>query len=456
MKKLSIVFLLCLVTQVAFTQSDDEKMIKAIFDKALTDGQSYEMLEYLTTKIGARLSGSPQAAAAVEWSRQVMTELNFDHVFLQDVMVPHWVRGKQEIGRVVQSKKGAFDFNVCAIGMSVGTGAKGVYGKVIEVKGFDELEKIGRENIEGNIVFFNRPFDPTIINTFAAYGGAVGQRASGPSEAAKFGAAGVVVRSMGSNLEDYPHTGGLNYRLNIPKIPAIAIATRHAEQLSALLQDDPDLRFYFETHCETLEDKPSHNVVGELKGKKSPNEYIVVGGHLDSWDLGQGAHDDGAGCVQSIEALRILKEIGYTPNRTLRAVMFMNEENGLRGGIKYAELAEKNKEKHLAAMESDRGGFLPIGFTMSGDEKAKKKIQSWKPLFAPYGLYNFEQAGGGADISPLANQNVFLIGLYPDSQRYFDYHHTAEDTFDKVNKRELELGAAAMAALIYLIDKYGL
>ncbi|HMQ00203.1 MAG TPA: M28 family peptidase, partial [Cyclobacteriaceae bacterium] len=300
MKKISTFLSLCLIFSISFAQTEDEKMIKAIFDKALSDGQSYEMLEYLTTKIGARISGSPQAAAAVEWSRQVMTELNFDKVFLQDVMVPHWVRGQQEIGRVVQSKKGAFDFNVCAIGMSVGTGPSGVYGKVIEVKGFDELEKLGKEKIEGNIVFFNRPFDPPLINTFAAYGGAVGQRASGASEAAKYGAAGVVVRSMGSNLEDYPHTGGLNYRLNIPKIPAIAIATRHAEQLSVLLKDDPDLRFYFETHCQTLEDKPSHNVVGELKGKRLPNEYIVVGGHLDSWDLGQGAHDDGAGCVQSI------------------------------------------------------------------------------------------------------------------------------------------------------------
>lgn len=456
MRKTLLILLTIVYCPLALAQSDDEKMIKAIFDKALAEGKSYEMLEYLSTKIGARLSGSPQAAAAVEWSRQVMAEMKFDKVFLQDVMVPHWVRGRQEIGRVVQSKRGTVDFNVCAIGMSVGTGPQGVYGKVIEVKSFDELEKIGREKIEGNIIFFNRAFDPTLINTFAAYGGAVGQRASGASEAARYGAIGVVVRSMGSNLEDYPHTGGLRYAPNVPKIPAIAIATRHAEQLSALLKDDPDLRFYFETHCETFEDKPSHNVVGELKGKKFPNEYIAVGGHLDSWDLGQGAHDDGAGCVQSIEALRILKELGYAPNRTLRAVMFMNEENGLRGGIKYAELAEKNKEKHLAAMESDRGGFLPIGFTMSGDEKAKKKIQSWKPLFAPYGLHNFEQAGGGADISPLANQNVFLIGLYPDSQRYFDYHHTAEDTFDKVNKRELELGAAAMAALIYLIDKYGL
>ncbi|HMR57296.1 MAG TPA: M20/M25/M40 family metallo-hydrolase, partial [Cyclobacteriaceae bacterium] len=205
-----------------------------------------------------------------------------------------------------------------------------------------------------------------------------------------------------------------------------------------------------------LEDAPSFNVVGEIRGSEYPDEIIVVGGHLDSWDMGQGAHDDGAGCVQSIEVLRLFKQLGYKPKRTIRAVMFMNEENGLRGGLKYAELAAKNKEKHVAAIESDRGGFVPRGFTVPTDASAKAKVRSWKPLLEPYGLTDFSSEGGGADIGPLANQGVPLIGFLPDSQRYFDYHHTAEDTIDKVNKRELELGAASMAALVYLIDQYGL
>jgi hypothetical protein len=438
-------------------QSTDEQFIRKIYDEALAKGQSYEMLEHLCTKIGPRLSGSPGAAAAVEWSRQVMHAYGFDSVWLQPVMVPHWVRGKKEIGRIVNSKKlGSEAVNICALGGSVGTGASGVLANVVEVKTWDELKQLGEKGVKGKIVFFNRPMDPKLIPMFSSYGGAVDQRANGASEAAKLGAIGVIVRSMGINLEDYPHTGSLRYALNVPKIPAVAIATRHAEVLSELLKDDKDLKFYFETHCETLPDAPSFNVIGELKGTERPDEIIVVGGHLDSWDLGQGAHDDGAGCVQSIEVLRLFKAMGYKPKRTIRAVMFMNEENGLRGGVEYANQAKLKNEKHIAAIESDRGGFTPRGFTVPTQPKAKAKVQSWKPLLEPYGLSDFSQEGGGADISPLAPQGVPLMGYLPDSQRYFNFHHTAEDTFDKVDKRELELGAAAMAAIIYLIDRYGL
>jgi len=462
MKYALLVVLALLVSAPSFSQKndpskEDAEMLKKIFDEALARGESYQMLEVLSTGIGARLSGSPGAAAAVDWSKETMELLSFDNVFLQEVMVPHWVRGKKEIGRIVNSKKlGTQEVDVVALGNSVGTGPGGVGGKVIEVKSFEELAQLGEAKVKGNIVFFNRPMDPTIIDTFGSYGGAGNQRGAGPSEAAKYGAIGVVVRSLTTSLDDVPHTGSTNYALNIPKLPAVAISTLDAEMLSGLLKDDTELTFYFETHSQMLEDKLSHNVVGELKGSSKASEFIVVGGHLDSWDLAQGAHDDGSGCVQSIEALRILKAIGYVPNRTLRAVMFMNEENGLRGGRKYAELAETNKEKHLAAIESDRGGFKPLGFTFTAEATQADKIKSWAPLFAPYQVYKFDTGGGGADISPLAPQGVALIGLYPDPQRYFDYHHTAVDTFDKVNRRELELGAASMAALIYLIDKYGL
>lgn len=456
MKKYYLILFLSFLAQAVIAQSDDEEAIKMIFDRELSEGKSYSFLEYLSTRIGARLSGSPGAAAAVEWSRQEM--LSFaDSVWLQPVMVPHWVRGKQETGKIINSKRrGTIDVNVCALGGSVGTGPSGITAGVIEVKNFEELKNLGAKNVQGKIVFFNRPMDPTKINTFAAYSEAVDQRASGASEAAKYGALGVVVRSMGSTLEPYPHTGGLRYTPNIPKIPAIAISTQHAEVLSQMLKEEKDLLFYFETNCLTLADALSFNVIGELKGSSLRNEIIVVSGHLDSWDLAQGAHDDGAGCVQAMEVLRLFKIIGYKPKRTIRAVMYMNEENGLRGGIEYANQAELKNEKHTAAIESDRGGFTPRGFSMTASESVKARIKGWKHLLEPYGLTDFDQEGGGADIGPLAIQNVPLIGYLPDSQRYFSYHHTKEDTIDKVNQRELELGAASMAALIYLIDRYGL
>lgn len=456
MIKSILIYLFVLLSVTSRSQSSDEATIKQIFDQALSQGQSYKMLHDLSTNIGPRLSGSPGAAAAVEWSRHVMEDYGFDSVWLQPVMVPHWVRGTKEIGRIISTKKGTLSVNVCALGGSVGTGPSGITAQLVEVKSFDELKTLGTKGVQGKIVFFNRPMDPTKINTFSAYGGAVDQRSNGASEAAKYGAVAALVRSMGSNLEEYPHTGNMRYAPNIVKIPALAISTAHAEQLSKLLKDDKEVQVYLENHSVTLEDSPSFNVIGEIRGSEYKDEIIVVGGHLDSWDLGQGAHDDGAGCVQSIEVLRLFNALGYKPKRTIRAVMFMNEENGLRGGLKYAELAEKNKEQHLAAIESDRGGFVPRGFTVPTDAVAKERVRSWKPLLEPYGLSDFSQEGGGADIGPLARQGVALLGFLPDSQRYFNLHHTAEDTIDKVDKRELELGAASMAALVYLIDKYGL
>lgn len=451
-----LLLLLYFSVDLVFGQAEDEKMIRKIFDESLTNGKSYEMLDYLSNGIGARLSGSPQAAAAVEWSRQAMESYGFDKVYLQEVMVPHWVRGEKEVARIINSGRlGAKEVNICAIGNSVGTGADGLLAEIVEVQNFEELEKLGKDKIEGKIVFFNRPFDQKEILTFRAYGGAVNQRGVGASEAAKYGAIGVVVRSMASNLDDTPHTGALRYTDGMKQIPAVAISTKGADLLSQAIKYDHNLKFYFETHCEMLPDVKSYNVIGEIEGSEKPNEFIIVGGHLDSWDLGDGSHDDGAGCVQSIEVLRTLKNLGYKPKRTIRAVMFMNEENGLRGGNKYAEEAKKNKEKHIAALESDSGGFTPRGFTMSGDDKQKSKVQAWRPLFEPYGFYEFTIPGGGADIGPLAAEGTLLIGLLPDSQRYFNYHHTKEDTFDKVNKRELELGAAGMTALIYMLDKYG-
>ncbi|MEQ8713918.1 MAG: peptidase M28 family protein, partial [Cyclobacteriaceae bacterium] len=284
MKKLIYLFAV-LVSTSALAQSDEE-MMKKIYDEILTNGEAYQKLEYLTTKIGGRLAGSPQAAAAVDYTKEVMEDYGFDNVFLQEVMVPHWVRGGKAIGKIVNSRKqGTLEVDVTSLGNAVGTGAGGVVGQVVEVQNFDELAELGEAGVKGKIVFFNRPLDPTKINTFEAYGGAGNQRGAGPSEAAKYGAIGVVVRSLASGIDDIPHTGSTRYALNVPQLPAVAISTMDAELLSGLLADDAELSFYFETYGEMKEDKLSHNVVGEIKGSEFPDEYIVVGGHLDSWDL---------------------------------------------------------------------------------------------------------------------------------------------------------------------------
>jgi len=457
MKRILITITISLLSICSILAQNDAEMIRKIYDEILENGEAYEQLRFLTKNIGPRLTGSPQAAAAVDWTKEKMEALGFDNVFLQEVVVPHWVRGEKEIGRILNSEKlGTVDVDVTALGNSIGTGPEGVLANVVEVQGFLELLKLGEEGVKGKIVFFNRRMDPKSINTFTAYGLAGDQRRAGPSEAAKFGALAVLVRSLTQVIDDHPHTGATRYFNDSTQIPAAAISTIDAEFLSNLLKEEPDLKFYLRTNAVMYKDKVSYNVIGELTGSENPNEYIAIGGHLDSWDLGEGAHDDGAGCVQSIEVLRALKAIGYRPKRTLRAVMFMNEENGLRGGRKYAEMVEINKEKHIAAMESDRGGFTPRGFTLDMDEHKLKRIQGWKELFEPYQVYVFEPGGGGADIGPLKSQNVPLIGFKPDDQRYFKYHHTSIDTFDKVDERELHMGAATMAALVYLIDKYGL
>ena len=276
-------------------------------------------------------------------------------------------------------------------------------------------------------------------------------------EAAKYGAVGVVVRSMNLRLDDFPHTGTMTYG-DSPvndRIPACAISTRGANILSSTLKLLPSLQFYFKQSCEVYKDVQSYNVVGEITGSTYPNKYMIVGGHLDSWDLGDGSHDDGAGCVQSMEVLRLFKKINYKPKHSIRVVLFMNEENGLRGGKKYASQAKKKNEKHVFALESDSGGFTPRGFSFDCDDANFDQVKGWEQLFKPYLVHYFEKGGSGADIGPLKEPGIVLAGLRPDSQRYFDYHHAANDTFDAVNKRELELGGATMASLLYLFDTYG-
>ena len=437
---------------------DDSLNIRKIYDMSLLNGQSYAWLDHLSNEIGGRLSGSYGAEQAVEYTKAELENLGLDKVWLQPVMVPKWTRGEREFAYVQTGPGETRNLNITALGGSIATPAGGTKAKVIEVQGIEQLKEYGRENIEGKIVFYNRPMRADHIQTFEAYGGCVDQRYSGAEEAAKYGAVGVIVRSMNLRMDDFPHTGSMSYGdlPNDQRIPAAAVSTNDAQYLSGMLKIQGDLDLYFKMSCEIHEDVQSYNVIGEITGSKYPKEIMIVGGHLDSWDLGDGSHDDGAGVVQSMEVLRLLKETGYEPKRTIRVVLFMNEENGLRGGKKYAEVAESKSEDHVFALESDAGGFTPRGFGITANDAQFNKILSWKSLFKPYLIHYFERGGGGADINPLKGGDMVLAGLRPDSQRYFDYHHAANDTFDKVNKRELELGAATMTSLIYLVDKYGL
>ena len=438
--------------------NDHKVFIDKIYKEALSNGQSYEWLDYLSNEIGGRLSGSINYDRSVKWGKDELDLIGIDSVWLQPVMIPKWVRGAPEYAHIESSPGNTISVPVAALGGSISTPSIGISANVIEVKSFDELSNIGKDSITGKIIFFNRKMDPTLINTFQSYGGSVNQRTQGAAIAAKLGAIGVIVRSMTTTLDDYPHTGSMYYdglTLN-ERIPAAAISTNGAELLSSMLSLNPNIKFFFRQNSKNFPDVLSYNVIGQIDGSERSDEIIVVGGHLDSWDLGDGSHDDGAGIVQSMEVIRILKNLNYKPKRTIRVVLFANEENGLRGGNKYAELAKKNNESHFFALESDAGGFTPRGFSFDTSESEFNALKEFKDLFKEYGADNFIIGGSGADIGPLKDDKIILAGLRPDPQRYFDYHHAASDTFDKINKRELELGAAAMTALVYLLDNYKL
>lgn len=439
-----------------FAQVSEEQTIKGIYKSALTNGKCYTWLDHLSNQIGSRLSGSTNADKAVVYTKAKLESLGFDKVYLQEVMVPKWVRGEKETAYILNNKT-KINVPICALGGSIATAKNGLTAEVIEVQGIEELARFGSQ-LKGKIVFYNRPMNPENIATFTSYSGCVDQRSAGAREAAKYGAVGTIVRSMNMRLDDFPHTGAMGYG-DLPKseyIPTAAISTNGAELLSKTLKSNPNLKFYFKQSCQQLEDVLSYNVIGEMTGTEHPENIMVVGGHLDSWDLADGSQDDGAGVVQSMEVVNIFKNIGYKPKNTLRVVLFMNEENGNRGGIKYGELATKNKEKHIFALESDSGGFSPRGFSLECNEANFDRISSWKYLFEPYYVHSFVKGHSGTDIGPIKGNPLVKAGLQPDSQRYFDYHHAANDTFEFVNKRELELGAATMASLIYLIDQNGI
>ncbi|MFO7828351.1 MAG: M20/M25/M40 family metallo-hydrolase [Bacteroidales bacterium] len=434
--------------------SDDE-ILQQIFDEVLTSNESYENLRYLTKNFPERLACYPEGIEAAKWTTQLMEEMDLDQVFLQEIQVMNWKRGNIEIGKI-KTKDQTIDVNVCALGRGIATGPEGIDANIVEVNGLEGLKLLSKDQVKGKIVFFNQPMDPGLENPFHAYGQAAGQRFMGPVLAAEYGAVGAIIRSLTTSIDTFPHTGTTRKANNNETVPSVAIATKHADLLSEVLNDDPGIKFYFMTNCKNLPDTISYNAIGEITGSEFPNEYIVVGGHLDSWDNSPGAHDDGGGCMQSIEVLRIFKAIGYQPKHSIRAVMYMDEEISQGGGKTYEEEARLKGEKHIFAIESDRGVTKPSGFSIDATEEQIEKIKLWKSLFEPYNIHVFIKGGGGVDIGPLKKQGTPLAGLLTDPTNYFDWHHSANDTFDHIDRIEMQNGAAAMAALIYLVDKYGL
>jgi carboxypeptidase Q len=458
MMRLLLTTTLVLFSMAGFTQNKDSVFIRRLADEILINGKAYSDLHELTKTIGARLSGSPSYYKAEIWGQQALRQAGADKIYLQECLVPHWIRGGRDSAVYTtlenKSELSTRALDILALGNSKGTGPQGITAPVVLIHSFEELQRRSAE-IKGKIVFYNYPFDDRLVETFRAYSDAVRYRVQGPSNAARYGAVGVLVRSMTSSVDNNPHTGAMIYNDSFPEIPAAAIGLQDADRLAAALQKDGQVSVHLRTMAQMLPDTVAHNVIGELTGSVYPNEVIMVCGHLDSWDPAEGAQDDGAGCVHAIEVLRALKAIGFKPRHTIRVVLFANEENGGRGGKKYAEVVKAKKERQVFALESDAGGFTPRCFSFSLPENKLAAMRPWIRLLQPYGVYEFTGRGGGADVTPLVEQGYTVGELVPDSQRYFDYHHSRGDVLEVVSKRELELGAVSMAALVYLVDKYG-
>ena len=431
-------------------------VITQFYGDALGERESYNLLRDLSKDIGQRLSGSEGAAKAVLWSKEIMEGYGFDSVFLQEVMVPHWERGTYEECFYYEGNK-KINLSILGAGGTVSTPFEGVTAEVVEVKSLEEVDVLGRDGVEGKIVFYNKAFNQRYINIGTSYGETGFQRRLGAIKAAEYGAVASVFRSLSSSNDDYPHTGSMSYKEGVDSIAHGGLGVLSSIKLSEKIKVDPKTKLTVRLSGKWFPDALSHNVIGEIKGSENPDNIILVGGHLDSWDVSEGAHDDGAGCVHSIGALRLFQKQGIKPKNTLRAVMFMNEENGLRGGTQYAENAIKNNEKHIVAIESDASAYIPRGFGFSGSDEQLEKIQDWLKYFDKNTISYFSKGGGGADIGPLHRRTgTPMFGLSIDGQKYFEIHHTAKDVFEAVHPREMELGTASRASLVYLIDKYGL
>ena len=449
-------FLTAIAFGLALTSSaQDSLSFRKISDEIMLHGTCYDNLRVLCKTVGHRISGSPAAAKAVSWGEKAMKEAGADKVWLQPADVPYWYRGEESLYLKMNGKYQKVD--ALSLGNSHGSNGKEIEAPVIMVHNYDEFKALPVTAVAGKIVFFNYRFRQDFIFTFEGYGDAVKYRGGSASVAAEKGAVGVIIRSMSTGADDFPHTGAMHYKDTTKRIPVMAIGNISADAFEKVCEKGSSMA-KLKSQCHMMPDPVrSYNVIGEIKGSETPEKIITVGGHLDSWDVGEGAMDDGAGCVQSIEILRAFKALGIKPKCTIRAVLFMNEENGQKGGQAYADSAVSKHENHILAIETDAGGFSPRGIGMEMSQDKKEKIIKYKDLFLPYGVYDFTREEGGSDISPIGEKlKVPMAGLNPDCQRYFDYHHTNADIFENVNHRELKLGAVVLAQFIYLVSEKGL
>ncbi len=419
---------------------------------AAAEGQTraWDRLAYMADIFGPRLSGSKALEDAIDWSLEIMKADGLSNARREKVMVPHWVRGEESASVVAPVKR---ELEILGLGGTVGTGRRGIKAPIVVFDSLEAMKQAGaadRKAIEGKIVVLNQampPYDPAREDS-AGYGKTVEIRSHGPAEAARFGAKAVLIRSVTARSLRSPHTGMTRYEDDVPKIPGAALTIEDAEFLSRMAARG-ETEVELELGAKTLPDAESANAIAEIPGREKPEEIVVIGGHIDSWDTGTGANDDASGCLMAMEAAKLLLESGLQPKRTIRVVLFTNEENGLRGGVAYQE-AHKD-ELHVAAIEADSGSGAPMGFGIAGDEATVAELAAYAPLFARLGSSHFAKGWGGADISPLMKAGVLGINVRPDGSWYFDVHHSPADTPDKIDPADLERNAASMALLAYIL-----
>lgn len=416
-----------------------KKNADLIINRAIADSQGYNRLGEMLDTFGPRLSGSSNLEKTLEWIIDEMNEDELENVHGEDVMVPKWVRGKESATMTSPWMK---NLAILGLGGSVGTGPKGLSGEVFVVTSFDDLKSRAGE-AKGKIVLYNVPF--------TTYGETVQYRYRGASEAAKVGGIASLVRSVGPYSMNTPHTGTSAYENGVKKIPHAAITLEDAAMMGRMSKLGLTVKVTLYMEAQSFKDVLSQNVMGEIVGSEYPDEVIVLGGHIDSWDAGQGAHDDGGGCVAAWQAIKLIKDLGIKPKRTIRAVMWTNEENGLRGGEAYRDVHFNELDNHVLAMESDAGVFKPSGFGFSGSDKAFNMLQDIGTLLKRIESGIITKGGGGADIGPIMREGVPGMGLKVDGSRYFWYHHTPADTFDKVDKDEFNRCVATMAVMAYVV-----
>jgi hypothetical protein len=426
-----------------------------LIDAALADDAGLARLEYLCYRIGNRLSGSTGLDHAIEWGADEMRRAGLSNVRTIPAKVPHWVRGRESAEMTEPLQKPLF---ILGLGGSIATPPQGITADVVAVSNFDELEKLGRSAVEGKIVLYDAPF--------VTYGQTVLYRSNGASRAARLGAVGALVRSITPRSLRDPHTGSTNYGAADPKIPAAAVSVEDAMWIHGLTRGGQKVRVHLTMEAHTEPDADSADVVGEIPGKEKPDEVVVVGGHIDSWDVGQGAHDDGGGIMAALEAVALIRKLGLQPRRTIRVAFWTNEENGGRGGIAYRDWSTQQGNKHVAAIEMDGGAETPVGFDLGIGQSTPRGATAARPdapaelmqrataiasLMKRIDATRIQPGNGEADINPLMAQGVPAFGLRTTSAHYFDYHHTQADTFDKIVPEDFKKCAAALAVMSYVM-----